>query len=108
MRETKQLHEVPKKTALLLCAPFASHPPTHSRIKSVSLNFQWQRNLYRGNVSHSLAGTSAPPQPRAAQGSSQISAEVCSLTLGSRSSWQLFCLREAVKFQIDGGCTAYD
>jgi len=73
-----------QKTALLLRAPFASHPLTHARIKSVSSNFQWQRNLYRGNVSHSLAGTSAPPQPRAAQSSSQISAEVRSFALGSQ------------------------
>ena len=63
--------------------------PMHSRIKSASSNFQWHRNLYRRNVSHSLDSTLAPPQLRASEQSTKISAEVRSLlALGHRSSWQ--------------------
>src|ERR1700722_3877291 len=103
MRETKQLHAVSKNP------PFfrGSAAPTHSRIKSASSNFQWQRKPYGGNVSSSFSSQPGASSLAPIQSGLQFSAEARSYS-AHRSSWQLFCLRDAVKSQIDGGCSAYD
>jgi len=71
MRITKQLQPASGNPDSSLAPLSAATPWTHSRIKSAKSNFQWQRNLYRRNVSHSLAVSLAPSQLRAAQRSAK-------------------------------------
>jgi hypothetical protein len=98
---------IPESAPLPHFAPFRTLPLAHSRIKSSPSNFQWQPKPYEGNVSTSFNLERGALQPRALTAVDNFAADLC-LHSAHKSSWQTFCLRDAVKSQIDGGCSAYD
>jgi hypothetical protein len=129
MREIKQLHAASKKPAISLAEPC---PPEASAVTSPPLRWSAANTLseipsriQESNLIHqsfsgnqAVMGVTYPPgfglafwrlQPRADQGSTdKFRPNSARSHSAHRSSWQLFCLRDAVKFQIDGGCSAYD
>ena len=127
MREIKQLHAASKKPVLSVAQLFphrlsAAHPfsPGMASCKKATIaSLIQESNLIHQSFSGNQAvmGVTYPPGAGSHPGASSLAPfravhKVFSRALfahsAHRSSWQLFGLRDAVKFQIDGGSSAYD